>query len=35
MNLTALDWAAIVVYLAITLALGLFFRGKSGRSTED
>jgi solute:Na+ symporter, SSS family len=35
MNLTPLDWAAIVGYLAITLALGLFFRRRSGRSTED
>jgi solute:Na+ symporter, SSS family len=35
MSLTAFDWAAIVGYLAITLALGLFFRRRSGRSTED
>jgi SSS family solute:Na+ symporter len=35
MSLTALDWAAIGGYLAITLALGLFFRRRSGLSTED
>jgi len=35
MSLTVLDWAAIAGYLAITLALGLFFRRRSGRSTED
>src|SRR5512146_2432939 len=35
MNFTALDWAAIVAYLAITLVLGLYFRRRSGQSTED
>ena len=35
MTLAIADWAAIVGYLAITLALGLFFRRRSGRSTED
>ncbi len=35
MNFTALDWTAIVAYLAITLVLGLYFRRRSGRSTED
>ena len=35
MSLTAFDWAAIAGYLVITLALGLFFRRRSGRSTED
>jgi Na+/proline symporter len=35
MNFTILDWAAIVAYLAITLALGLYFRGRSARSVDD
>src|ERR1700683_1508174 len=35
MNFTFLDWSAIVGYLLITLCLGLYFRRKSGRSTED
>ncbi|MGB8493942.1 MAG: sodium:solute symporter family protein [Candidatus Acidiferrum sp.] len=35
MHLTALDWAAIVGYLLITLGLGLYFRGRSGKSTAD
>jgi Na+/proline symporter len=35
LSLTALDWAAIVGYLLITLVLGLYFRRKSGQSTED
>jgi Na+/proline symporter len=35
LHLTALDWAAIAVYLLITLVLGLYFRGKSGKSTAD
>ena len=35
MHLTALDWAAIAGYLIITLVLGLYFRRKSGKSTED
>lgn len=35
MHLTALDWAAIVGYLLITLVLGLYFRGRSGKSTAD
>jgi Na+/proline symporter len=34
-NFTLLDWSAIVAYLAITLALGLFFRRRSGRSVDD
>jgi solute:Na+ symporter, SSS family len=33
--LTALDWAAIVGYLLITLILGLYFRRKSAQSTAD
>src|SRR6266508_4465713 len=35
MNFTALDWTAIVAYLAVTLFLGLYFRSRSGKSTED
>jgi SSS family solute:Na+ symporter len=34
-NFTLLDWSAIVAYLAITLALGLFLRRRSGRSVDD
>jgi len=33
--LTLLDWSAIAGYLLITLLLGLYFRRRSGRSTED
>src|SRR5512135_3412974 len=35
MNLSVLDWSAIVGYLAITLAMGLYFRRRSGRSVDD
>ena len=35
MHLTAADWAAIVGYLLVMLAMGLYFRGRSGKSTED
>ena len=35
MHLTLADWAAIVGYLLITLVLGLYFRRRSGQSTED
>ena len=35
MHLTFVDWAAIAGYLVITLILGLYFRGRSGKSTED
>ncbi len=35
MHLTFADWAAIAGYLLVTLALGLWFRRRSGRSTED
>ncbi|HEV3207109.1 MAG TPA: sodium:solute symporter family protein [Terriglobales bacterium] len=35
MNLTLLDWSAIVGYLAITLMLGLYFRSRSGKSVDD
>jgi Na+/proline symporter len=35
MTLAIADWAVIAGYLAITLALGLYFRRRSGRSTED
>jgi solute:Na+ symporter, SSS family len=35
LHLTAADWAAICGYLLVTLAMGLYFRGRSGKSTED
>jgi SSS family solute:Na+ symporter len=35
MNFTLLDWSAIVAYLAITLVLGLYFRGRSSKSVDD
>src|ERR1700678_3037659 len=35
MKLTALDAIAIIAYLAGTLMLGLYFRRRSGKSTED
>jgi solute:Na+ symporter, SSS family len=35
MRLTLLDWSAVAGYLLITLILGLYFRRKSGQSTED
>ena len=35
MALTLLDWVVILGYLLLTLLLGLFFRRRSSRSTED
>ena len=35
MNFTFLDWSAIVGYLVITLALGVYFRRRSGKSVDD
>src|SRR6202140_5491588 len=35
MTLTLLDWAVILGYLLLMLLLGLFFRRKSSKSTED
>jgi len=35
LTLSVADWAAIAGYLLITLILGLYFRGRSGKSTED
>jgi SSS family solute:Na+ symporter len=35
MRLTLLDWSAVLGYLVITLLLGLYFRRRSSRSTED
>src|SRR5580704_5890018 len=35
MKLTLLDWTSIFGYLALMLLLGLYFRGRSARSTED
>src|SRR5690349_13404194 len=35
MTLTLLDWSAVVGYLLITIFLGLYFRGRSGKSMEE
>ena len=35
MTLSLLDWLTILAYLLITLALGLYFRSRSGRSVDD
>jgi SSS family solute:Na+ symporter len=35
MKLTLLDWAVIFGYLAITLLMGVYFRRRSSKSTED
>jgi len=35
LKLALADWAAIAGYLLITLLLGLYFRRRSGQSTED
>ena len=35
MHFTIFDWSAIVAYLGITLALGLYFRSRSGKSVDD
>jgi SSS family solute:Na+ symporter len=35
MKLTLLDWGTIAAYFIATLLLGLYFRRRSGRSTED
>ena len=35
MAFTLLDWSAILGYLAVTLLLGLYFRRRSGNTTED
>src|SRR6185312_1817068 len=35
MQLTWLDWSAIVGYLAITILMGLYFRRRSGSSLEE
>jgi Na+/proline symporter len=35
MNFSLLDWSAIIAYLAITLFLGIYFRGRSGKSVDD
>jgi len=35
MKFTPLDWAAILGYLLLTLLLGLYFRQRSAKSTED
>jgi solute:Na+ symporter, SSS family len=35
MKLTLADWAAIFGYLVVTLLMGVYFRRRSGRSTQD
>lgn len=35
MSLSPLDWLAILAYLGLTLALGLYFRKRSSRSVDD
>ena len=35
MKLTLLDWLAILAYLGATLVIGLYFRRRSSRSTDD
>jgi Na+/proline symporter len=35
MKLTLLDWAAIFAYLAASMLIGLYFRRRAGRSTDD
>src|SRR5512140_208880 len=35
MSLTFLDWAVVAAYFLITLVMGLYFRGRSGKSTAD
>src|SRR3954447_25645648 len=35
MNFTFWDWSAIVLYLGITLFLGLYFRSRSGKSVDE
>src|SRR5215468_6358926 len=35
MTLTLLDWSAVVGYLLITIVLGLYFRGRSGKNMEE
>src|SRR5579871_1017868 len=35
MHLTLVDWSAVIAYLAITLILGLYFRGRSGKDMSE
>src|ERR1700758_4482549 len=35
MNFTLVDWSAVIVYLLITLLMGLYFRSRSGKSVDD
>src|ERR671929_1983989 len=35
MHLTLIDWSAVIAYLAITLVLGLYFRGRSGKDMSE
>ena len=35
MNLSLLDWLIIAAYFALSLAVGLYYAGQAGRSTEN
>src|SRR5438270_5034344 len=35
MKLTILDWSVVAGYLLVTLVLGLYFRGRSGKNMEE
>src|ERR687893_2369307 len=35
MKLTLLDWLIIAAYFALSLAIGLYYAGRAGRSTEE
>jgi Na+/proline symporter len=35
MNLTAIDWAIVVAYFALSMGIGLFFTKKGGESIEE
>jgi Na+/proline symporter len=35
MHLTLIDWTAVAAYLLITLVLGLYFRGRSGKDMSE
>src|SRR5918998_3928768 len=35
MRLSLLDWLIIAAYFAVSLAVGLYYAGRAGRSTEE
>jgi Na+/proline symporter len=35
MQLTLLDWSLIALYMVVVVAVGLFFRGRAGKSLEE